>query len=279
MTPIATKNNAIILKDGKLAENCGCCEEWYCDQQYGACCNGTQCENKYKCDCASTSTFKNGVPCGGSACYCVFPTLAPLPGAITSIDDPMIGRRLPIYCTLTDGRHSYSGNYTNIQTFFPDAASLLAVYGSEAQTSFTEAPALGTSGSNYGVSVEGMWKKYLATPFTLFPPFASPCCGDLTDGNAYVLAQLICNKQTGQWAMSWSTGMTCFRWTRDPFYGTYSYQTNITLLYSDSGTILIPAASNGLPEEGTHSLASGAGYGTPCENYILNASITISHSA
>jgi hypothetical protein len=25
MTPIATKNNAIILKDGKLAESCGCC--------------------------------------------------------------------------------------------------------------------------------------------------------------------------------------------------------------------------------------------------------------
>jgi hypothetical protein len=30
MTPIATKNNAIIIKDGKLAENCGCCEGWYC---------------------------------------------------------------------------------------------------------------------------------------------------------------------------------------------------------------------------------------------------------
>jgi hypothetical protein len=30
MTPIATKNNAIILKDGKLAEDCGCCGAWYC---------------------------------------------------------------------------------------------------------------------------------------------------------------------------------------------------------------------------------------------------------
>jgi len=28
--PLAVKNNAIIVKDGKLAENCGCCEEWYC---------------------------------------------------------------------------------------------------------------------------------------------------------------------------------------------------------------------------------------------------------
>jgi hypothetical protein len=28
--PLATKNNAIIVKDGKLAENCGCCGDWYC---------------------------------------------------------------------------------------------------------------------------------------------------------------------------------------------------------------------------------------------------------
>jgi hypothetical protein len=28
--PLATKNGAIIVKDGKLAENCGCCGEWYC---------------------------------------------------------------------------------------------------------------------------------------------------------------------------------------------------------------------------------------------------------
>jgi len=27
---IATKNGAIIVKDGKLAENCGCCGDWYC---------------------------------------------------------------------------------------------------------------------------------------------------------------------------------------------------------------------------------------------------------
>jgi hypothetical protein len=28
--PLATKNNAIIIKDGKLAENCDCCGGWYC---------------------------------------------------------------------------------------------------------------------------------------------------------------------------------------------------------------------------------------------------------
>jgi len=28
--PLATKNNAIIVKDGKIAEDCGCCGGWYC---------------------------------------------------------------------------------------------------------------------------------------------------------------------------------------------------------------------------------------------------------
>jgi hypothetical protein len=28
--PLATKNNALIVTDGKLAENCGCCGGWYC---------------------------------------------------------------------------------------------------------------------------------------------------------------------------------------------------------------------------------------------------------
>jgi len=29
---LATKNGAIIVKDGRLAENCGCCEGWWCFQ-------------------------------------------------------------------------------------------------------------------------------------------------------------------------------------------------------------------------------------------------------
>lgn len=28
--PIATKNGSLIVKDGKLAESCGCCGGWYC---------------------------------------------------------------------------------------------------------------------------------------------------------------------------------------------------------------------------------------------------------
>ena len=35
--PLATKNNAIILKDGKLAENCGCCGGWYCCAAIAGC--------------------------------------------------------------------------------------------------------------------------------------------------------------------------------------------------------------------------------------------------
>jgi hypothetical protein len=29
--PLATKNGSLIVKDGLLAENCGCCGGWYCD--------------------------------------------------------------------------------------------------------------------------------------------------------------------------------------------------------------------------------------------------------
>lgn len=32
MTNLAAKNNALIVKDGKIAENCGCCGGWYCCQ-------------------------------------------------------------------------------------------------------------------------------------------------------------------------------------------------------------------------------------------------------
>ena len=35
--PLATKNNAIIVKDGLLAENCGCCGGWYCYRDSCAC--------------------------------------------------------------------------------------------------------------------------------------------------------------------------------------------------------------------------------------------------
>jgi hypothetical protein len=35
LMPLATKNGSIIVKDGRLAENCGCCGGWYC----------------YPCDC------------------------------------------------------------------------------------------------------------------------------------------------------------------------------------------------------------------------------------
>jgi hypothetical protein len=39
---LATKNGSIIVKDGKLAENCGCCGGWYCDgKSIDNCCNAS----------------------------------------------------------------------------------------------------------------------------------------------------------------------------------------------------------------------------------------------
>jgi hypothetical protein len=36
--PLATRNNALIVKDGKVAENCGCCAGWYCcEDRIGQC--------------------------------------------------------------------------------------------------------------------------------------------------------------------------------------------------------------------------------------------------
>jgi len=37
---LATKNGSLIVKDGKVAENCGCCGGWWCYDGYGACCFG-----------------------------------------------------------------------------------------------------------------------------------------------------------------------------------------------------------------------------------------------
>jgi hypothetical protein len=58
---LATKNGSIIVKDGKLAENCGCCGEWYC----------------YPCDCGvpvariritDFTTSRVGNPSGSFPC-------------------------------------------------------------------------------------------------------------------------------------------------------------------------------------------------------------------
>jgi hypothetical protein len=45
--PLATKNGSIIVKDGKLAENCGCCGggDWYC--HVGVCFNAFVGGTKY----------------------------------------------------------------------------------------------------------------------------------------------------------------------------------------------------------------------------------------
>jgi hypothetical protein len=44
--PLATKNNEIIIKEGKLAENCDCCGGWYC----------YKCEDGFAIDCRNFGT-------------------------------------------------------------------------------------------------------------------------------------------------------------------------------------------------------------------------------
>jgi hypothetical protein len=75
--PLATKNNALILKDGKIAENCNCCGDWYCDVSGGgACCEDgpvgspPTCSIKAACDCeAIGQSFKGvGTKCETSPC-------------------------------------------------------------------------------------------------------------------------------------------------------------------------------------------------------------------
>jgi hypothetical protein len=46
--PLAIKNNAMIVKDGKLAEDCGCCGGWYC---FCAMCPKGFAPLRIKCDC------------------------------------------------------------------------------------------------------------------------------------------------------------------------------------------------------------------------------------
>ncbi len=90
--PLAVKNNAIILKDGRLAENCGCCGEWYCDVSGGgACCevgaagSSPTCSIKPACDCEGTGqTFKGvGTVCSPNPCICSCTALSSLPVSIT----------------------------------------------------------------------------------------------------------------------------------------------------------------------------------------------------
>ena len=63
--PLATKNNAIIVKDGLLAENCDCCGGWYCDSKYGCCIiNGVATSNCEE-ECVAAGGIFHGA---GSVC-------------------------------------------------------------------------------------------------------------------------------------------------------------------------------------------------------------------
>lgn len=61
--PLAKKNNALIVKNGRIAEDCNCC--------VGACCDGATCSLKSEdqCDAASGKVFKGlGTTCNSVQC-------------------------------------------------------------------------------------------------------------------------------------------------------------------------------------------------------------------
>jgi hypothetical protein len=90
--PLATKNNAIIIKDGKLAENCDCCGGWYCDVSGGgACCEDgpagspATCSIKPSCECEGAGkSFKGvGTTCASNPCVCSCTARVSVPVSIT----------------------------------------------------------------------------------------------------------------------------------------------------------------------------------------------------
>jgi len=68
--PLATKNGSLIVKDGLLAEGCGCCGGWYCDGLQCGMCNLTtfppQCSSYWDSSC----TTQNGCKTVYSASPC-----------------------------------------------------------------------------------------------------------------------------------------------------------------------------------------------------------------
>lgn len=74
--PLATRNNAIILKDGKLAEGCGCCGGWYCYDERG-CCVQDGCATSFVCESECTAAGGVFVQAGSQCNYgtIVYPQL------------------------------------------------------------------------------------------------------------------------------------------------------------------------------------------------------------
>ena len=65
---IATKSGGLIVKDGRLAQNCGCCSPWSCwsnSATAGACCDGTTCRISQDCECVGPGKVFKGV---GTTC-------------------------------------------------------------------------------------------------------------------------------------------------------------------------------------------------------------------
>ena len=115
---IATQGGSIIVKDGLLAENCGCCGGWYCDVSGGgACCesgaagSSPTCSIKPECDCKGEGKVFRGVgtTCTPSPCLELCTPTCSAPPEVTvqiTVSDPVAVANIPI-SFLLDGTPIY----------------------------------------------------------------------------------------------------------------------------------------------------------------------------
>jgi hypothetical protein len=118
--PLATKNNAIIVKNGRLAENCDCCGDWYCVGPYG-CCTTASGASSQKCE--QECIDSNGVfsVAGAECCESFSPTTLPSSITVSVNAKPSIYGHGCIALdsgeTVYDGDYSGSGDWTPLDVF------------------------------------------------------------------------------------------------------------------------------------------------------------------
>jgi hypothetical protein len=136
MTPIATKNNAIILKDGKLAENCGCCGGWWC---YDGAASGD-----CFCICEDSSKTLPNVLLFSCTASSWNPTVSGWPSPATPGDIELVR---PTSCTALEWSGSYlsEGQQIIISVFCTNCSVDTSSYGEGMNVRWHPA-------SNYGLS-------------------------------------------------------------------------------------------------------------------------------
>jgi hypothetical protein len=118
--PLAVKNNAIIIKDGRLAENCECCGDWYCVGPYG-CCTTASGASSQKCEqeCADANGVFSGA--GSECCGSFSPNTLPRSITVSVNAKPSIYGHgcvaLDSGETVYDEGYSGSGDWTPLDVF------------------------------------------------------------------------------------------------------------------------------------------------------------------